>query len=121
MNFFQMWSGTRKAVFVPTRPGVRAGHLRGEVKGSAAGGITFSRAIASGITFSRAIASGIMFKGTTAGAIWGTCMAGTTEKRREKVRLRDAYDLVEGLWRWVWENRVSRTNKVIWFILEKAS
>lgn len=38
-NFLRMWSGTRKAAFVPTNPGVRAGRLREGVAGSATGAI----------------------------------------------------------------------------------
>jgi len=37
MNLLRMWSGTKKAAFVPTRPGIRAGRLLGDEAVSVAG------------------------------------------------------------------------------------
>ena len=38
MNFLRIWSGTRYAALVPTKPGIRVGRLWGEDGGSATGG-----------------------------------------------------------------------------------
>jgi hypothetical protein len=37
MNFFRMWSGTRKAALVPARPRTRRGRLRADVTESTSG------------------------------------------------------------------------------------